>query len=93
MQPENTTPSQSAKKVGPIVSTLVIVLILVIAALYLFASKVNKPAIPETNDASDVTASTTTTTGVQPITSTSDDPSDIMNDLNSSTNGVDQQNF
>jgi cell division protein FtsN len=71
------------KKVGPIVATLIIVLILIIAALYLFASKVNQPAIP--TDAS-VTTGNAAPASAQDIQS-------LQNDLNSSTNGLDKQNF
>ena len=85
------------KNVGPIVSTLVIVLILIIAALYLFASRINKQPIP-----ADTGTTVTTDTGadssdsvpaVAPITGTSSDPASIQKDLNSATNGLDSQNF
>lgn len=78
------------KKVGPIVATLIIVLVLIIAALYLFASKINQPAIPTDaamNDTSDQTAS------VQAITNTSTDVQDLQNDLNAADVGLDAQNF
>jgi len=44
------------KKVGPIIATLVIVLILIISALYLFASRLNEQAVPT----DDTTADTST---------------------------------
>ncbi len=71
------------KKVGPIITVLVIVLVLIIAALYMFASRVN-------NAPSD--SMTTTQNGVQ-TTNNSDEVDDIETDLNGSTNGVDDQNF
>lgn len=88
------------KKVGPIIATLVIVLILIIAALYLFASRINQPAIPDDNDVTagdlDGTVSTTTiapAATVQPVTSTSTDVKSLQSDLDDSTKGLDNQNF
>ena len=88
------------KKVGPIIATLVIVLILIIAALYLFASRINQPAIPDDNDVTagdlDGKVATTTaasTTTVQPVTNTSTDVKSLQSDLNDSTKGLDNQNF
>ncbi len=78
-------PIESKKKVGPIVVILAVVLILIIGALYLFASSSNKNAVP--TDA-DLVAET-----VQPVTSTSDDVQDLDADLNASINGIDQQSF
>lgn len=77
------------KKVGPIISTLVIVLILIIAALYIFASKVSQRTA--TDQMTDQPAATSTT--VTPVTNNSDDLNSIQSDLNVSTNGVDNQNF
>ena len=84
------------KKVGPIIATLVIVLVLIIAALYLFASRINKEPVPTdtsaamtTNDTNNEPAAPT----VAPVTGTSDDPASIQADLNASTNNLDQQNF
>ena len=84
-----TTPVEqpSEKKVGPIVATLIIVLVLIIAALYVFASKVNQPAIP-TDASMGETASTSNTVPNSP-----QDIQSLQNDLNSSTNGLDKQNF
>ena len=72
----------SEKKVGPIVATLIIVLVLIIAALYVFASKVKEPAIP--TDSSDATS--TVSTG-------SPDLNSLQSDLNNSTSNLDKQNF
>jgi hypothetical protein len=79
-----TAPAQqpSEKKVGPIVATLIIVLVLIIAALYVFASKVKEPAIP--TDAQDATS--TVSTG-------SPDLDSLQSDLNDSTSNLDKQNF
>ncbi len=78
-------PSQNGeKKVGPIVATLIIVLILIIAALYLFASKINQPAVPTDNSpaVADQGANTAATDG-----------NSLQSDLNGATNGLDKQNF
>jgi hypothetical protein len=78
----NETNNVSEKKVGPIVATLIIVLVLIIVALYLFAARVNQPAIP------------TDTTDATSTVSTGDSDLDaLQNDLNTSTSGLDNQNF
>lgn len=83
------------KKFGPIVASLIVVLVLIFAALYLFAAKVSQHNAAD--NITDPTVSPTTTTSnsstVQPVTNTSDDLQSIQNDLNDSTSGVDQQNF
>ncbi len=84
------TPTEH-KKVGPIIATLIIVLILIIAALYLFASKINQPTVPSNDTASNDSAVNVDT--VKPVTNTSDDPAALQADLNASTNGLDGQNF
>ena len=92
-QPSPVPPTSSngeQKKVGPIIATLIIVLILIIAALYMFASRINQQAIP-TDD--NTLADQGTTTQVQPVTGKSDDINSIQADLNASTKGVDQQSF
>lgn len=86
-------PNGEHKKVGPIIATLVIVLILIIAALYLFASKVSQRAGTDQMTDPTVSPEATDTQSVQPVTNTSDDLQSIQDDLNTSTNGVDQQNF
>lgn len=78
----NETNKVSEKKVGPIVATLIIVLVLIIAALYLFASKVSQPAIP--TDSSDTAAATSTGDA---------DLDALQSDLNNSTSNLDAQNF
>jgi len=96
------TPNTSAidpnghKKVGPIIATLVIVLILIIAALYVFASRLNQQAVPtdeSTAPTVDNNYATTTSTQVQPVSSKADDVKSLQADLNVSTYGVDSQNF
>lgn len=89
--------SNGQKKVGPIVATLVIVLILIIAALYVFASRINQQSVP-TDNTSAATVDTSSQTAaveptVQPVTGTADDPASLQKDLNTSTQGVDAQNF
>jgi hypothetical protein len=78
----NETNKVSEKKVGPIVATLIIVLVLIIAALYLFASKVSQSTIP--TDTMDATS--TVSTG-------SPDLDALQSDLNDSTSGLDNENF
>ena len=73
------------KKVGPIISILVIVLILIIGALYLFASKINQQSNP--------TGANQAQQSVQAITNKSDDINDLQADLNAATQGLDNQNF
>lgn len=80
---QNNQAGKAEKKVGPIVATLIIVLILIIVALYLFASKVNPPATPSDTATEQTGTAVTTQTDVQ----------NLQNDLNNATNGLDQQNF
>ena len=86
------------KKVGPIIATLIIVLILIIAALYLFASRIDQPATPMTAPSP---PEISTELRRQPAAAPRgparhqhlhrrDFPA---NDLNASTNGLDNQNF
>jgi uncharacterized protein YpmB len=82
-------PAQAGKKVGPIIATLVIILVLIIAALYIFASKISQRTA--TDQMTDQPAASQQT--VQPVTNDSDDLNSIQADLNASTNGVDNQNF
>ncbi len=77
--------SQNQKKAGPIIAILIIVLILIIASLYMFASRVTQEPVPM--DDSEPTAS------VEPVTNTSDEVSDIEADLDAATNGLEDQNF
>ena len=77
--------SKGHKKVGPIIAALVITLVLIIAALYIFASSLNQQAVPT----DDVTAAAS----VQPITNNSTDVQSLQNDLDNSTTGLDNQNF
>ena len=82
------------KKVGPIIAILIIVLILVIGALYLLASKVNQQQIPAPTDNAAVnSAASATPMEVQPVTSKADDMSSLQADLDASTQGLDAQNF
>lgn len=77
-------PTTETKKAGPIIAILIIVLVLIIAALYLFASRVSEEPIPgDSNSAASVT----------PLTNTSDDVDAIQKDLDSATNGIDGQNI
>lgn len=92
--------AKSGKKVGPIVAILVIVLILIIAAVYLFASKLNKNEAPIENTAAPLVQNQVTTEQtanlqetVPPVTNTADDPDTLSKDLNSATAGLDSQGF
>ena len=93
MPPASPSPMNAEhKKVGPIIATLIIVLVLIIAALYLFASRLNQQAIP-TDDTADQYGASATTTTVQPVTNKADDVQSIQSDLNSSTNGLGSQGY
>lgn len=84
-----TTPEH--KKIGPIIAILTIVLVLIIAALYLFAASLNKPPIDA--DMGTPASMTTEVQSVAPVTNTSDDVTSIEADLNASTDGLDSSNF
>lgn len=92
---------QTQNKKGPMIATLVVVLVLVIAALYLFASVSSKETLqsePQTENApvvrENVQENTATVTeSIKPITGTSDELNDINADLNSALDGVDKQNL
>jgi hypothetical protein len=90
-QVNNTTPSYqssptSEKKIGPIVGILVLVLVLVAAAIYLFGNRATSDvAAPEDTSAA--------STEVQPVTNNSDEVNDLETDLNASVYGLDDQNF
>lgn len=79
------------KKVGPIIAILIIVLVLIFAALYLFATKLNQPALP--TDGSSTADTIQQDETVSSINNSSDDTSSIQLDLKASVNGVDSQNF
>ena len=84
-QPQQATQENGHKKVGPIIATLVIVLILIIGALYIFASRMNQQVLPSD-------ATTDTTAGVvKPVTNTADDINSLKNDLYSSASGLNGQ--
>ncbi|MEI6396522.1 MAG: hypothetical protein WCO48_00370 [Candidatus Taylorbacteria bacterium] len=89
-----TTQPTEHRKIGPIVVTLVVVLVLVIVALYMFASRISQQGAP------DMTKSDTSTAPVvqQPqtvptVTNTADDVQSLKDDLNASVSGLDSQNF
>ena len=91
--PVSSTPkiAPEHKKVGPIVAILAVVLILVIGALYIFASKVNQNAVP--TDSSTTAQDQSAPQEVQPVTNKSDDADSLQADLNVATQGLDGQNF
>ena len=106
MEPNNTNtpPVQPAmpaphKRVGPIIASLIVVLILVVVALYLFAAQMSQPNAEDTTGqtAANTTASTSDsvplTPEVQSVTNTADDPQSLQNDLDKATYNVDQQTF
>ena len=61
-----------AKNVGPIIGTLVVIIVLIIAALYVFASHINRQALNANNASSTVTI----------YVKGSDDIQTLKNDLN-----------
>lgn len=78
-------PMDAKKKIGPIVVVLAVVLILIIGALYLFASGINKtPTLEQEADVQEI---------VQPITNTSDEVQTLDADLNAAIEGIDVQTF
>jgi cytoskeletal protein RodZ len=100
------TPAPEHKKIGPIVAVLVIVIVLVIGAIYLFASNMNR-ATPtnyidsgitqqqdtSTNTSDSVTPAPAEPRSVAPVTNTSNDTASLEADLDASTNGLDSQDF
>ena len=92
IQPNIPPVENNHKKVGPIISTLVIVLVLIIAALYIFASRLNEQTLPS-DATNDISEDSTTTAVVQPITSKATDVKSLQSDLDDSTKGLDQQSF
>ncbi len=79
------------KNIGPIIGTFVIILLLVITAIYLLASRVSKePTIQNTTTTTENNIPTQTIT---PIENNSDDLQSIQSDLDISIQGVDDQNF
>lgn len=95
----NTTPNTfnpnnagESKKVGPIIAILIIVFILIIAALYVFASRLNQVATPN-NTMMNKQNSMMYEASVKAVTNTSDEPSDLQKDLDRSDDGLDQNNF
>lgn len=93
--PTSTPVAHEHRKVGPIVAILVIIIVLVAAAIYLFASRTNKePATDMANQATQgQTQDQQASASVTPVTNSSDDVGSIEADLNASVNGLDEQNF
>ena len=91
--PMNPTPvgGGEPKKTGLVVITLVVILILILGALYLFASKSDSPSVP--GDDYDAVPLRNDEQAVQPITNDADDISSIEADLDASVEGLDEQNF
>ena len=85
------TASSMPKKTGPMVGVLVVVLILIISALYLFASKLSTLSTPsDETSMMDSFDNAAAVQNVQPITNTSDDVQSLQNDLNSANAGEGQ---
>lgn len=94
--PMGTPTGGNHRKVGPVVATLVVVLMLIIAALYLFAARVNKEPVPTDNSvtsAGNGASVATPAPSVPAVTDTQNDPASLQSDLNVSTQNLDQQNF
>jgi len=97
----NTEQPTPHKKAGPVVLILAIVLILIIGALYLFARSIDTttPGI-YTEMGYENEYMMTDESGeyalpelIEPITSQSDDLSDLQRDLDMSVDGLDELNF
>jgi hypothetical protein len=97
LPPTIPTNNSEHKKVGPIIATMVIVLVLIVAALYVFASQVNKQTMPIIDNSmvnnSPVSSQPAIQSTVQTIQNNADDIQSLQNDLNKSTDGIDSQNF
>lgn len=97
----NMPKSGNSKKVGPIVAGLVVIIILIVVALYVLASRVNQQATPIDNTTATNNSIPTDTTPLVPatevevkaVTGTADDLQSLQADLNASTNGVDAQSI
>ncbi|OHA31147.1 MAG: hypothetical protein A3B11_00390 [Candidatus Taylorbacteria bacterium RIFCSPLOWO2_01_FULL_44_26] len=93
----NGSDETGSKKIGPVIAILIIVLVLVIAALYLFASRVNDRSSQTENITNDeysgIMTSSQTSVSVEPVTNTSDDPDNIQADLYRSDQGLNDSNF
>ena len=87
--PTNT--GSSPKKTSMAIVMLVVALILILAALYLFASRMDS-SVPNTTDSTNASA-VNEAPAVAPVTNTSDDMDSIQADLNASTQGVDGQSI
>ena len=85
MDTTNQPNAQEHKNIGPIIITLVVVLVLIIGGLYIFASRMSLQTLP-----SDALAPATTT-DVKVITNKADDVKSLQNDLKSATDGLDSQ--
>lgn len=81
------------KQVGPIIVTLVVVLVLIIAGLYIFASQLNREPVPDAESDAVAAQNPAAAQSVPEVFSTADDPQSIQNDLDRSTSGLEGQNF
>ena len=91
--PQGVPTSAPKKHVGPIIASLIIVLVLIIAALYVFASRISLQNAANSVDNTATTTDQTLTTVIVPVTSTSTDPQSLQDDLNNSTQGIDDLNL
>ena len=81
---EMNMPAQTSnKKIGPIVGALIIVVLLIVAALFVWGSHLNGTSSESTVQSS-ASTSTDTVAKDQTAISTSDDTSSIANDLDAS---------
>ena len=90
-QPMPVSTAPEHKKVGPIIAILIIVLVLIVGALYLFASRINQEQAPV--DSSVAAGDTAAPQTVTPVTNSADDVSSLESDLNASSKGLDAQTF
>jgi hypothetical protein len=76
--------NQTESTIGPIIGSLIVVIVLIIAALYIWGQHLNTEEKRQAEI--DSLNSTNGQVTVIPIQSTSTNPSDIQNDLNASPN-------
>lgn len=85
------------KKTGLLIAILVVVLLLIIGALYIFATGSTVTLPDDSTVGADQDQYTdeigTNETTVTPVTNTSDDVGSLEADLNTSVDGLDAQNF
>ena len=98
-QHKDTTSPNEQKNIGPIIGTLTIIVILIGAAIYLFASRINQQSalraqLEQTQaptNAPNAITGTTSNSQVAPISNSSDKSAALQKDLNNALGGLDKQ--